>query len=446
MTGKLFVYKDVKLSEDRKTVSFDYEIKTDEQSFELSEKLHFPKELPTGSVVDRLLRSLHLALGISYYKSFLPPEIDHAYFMDSEEAEFWNTIFEKGLGEFLYKNNISTDRLAKFASNNGPLKPGSQDDIGWNNNALLGIGGGKDSIVAGELLKKANISVDGFVLATNKNEGQARPVADKMNLDLLAINREIDPKILEINKLDDAMNGHVPISLIFALTGCLLATTSGSKYVIVANESSASIPQINEVNHQWSKSLEFERLFQAYIHTQISPELHYTSVIRPLSSVAVSKIFSRHPGYFEVFSSDNSHFKINNDQQNPRWSQDSPKSLSSFILLAPWLDDESLIRIFSKNLLDLEDLKELFLSLLGANDKPVLDCVGTPSELRVCLSMLASQNRLEQSALMRLAEENSMLDQNYEENMQKTLVISDEHAIPQELADKIIPIIESELA
>ena len=451
MVGKLFVYENIVISDDRKTVDFTYRIDTDEKSFNMREKIEFPDPLPTSSTTDRLLCALHLALGISYYKTFIPPAIDHGYSMDSSEAEFWNTIFERGLGEFLYKNKIDPAKLAKFKSQQGSVKPGSQDDINWNDTALLGVGGGKDSIVAGELLKDMNIPTTGFVLATQSNRGQTQDVVGKMGINLLPIKRYLDEQILNLNDTEGAYNGHIPISLIFALTGCLLATTTGSRYVIVANESSASIPQLqghgNNVNHQWSKSLEFEILFRSFVHSNVSPQLHYTSIIRPLSSIAVAKIFSNYPAYFETFSSDNSLFKIKPEaRKHPRWSHDSPKSLSSYILLAPWMSNADLDRTFGSNFLNHIDLRNLFLALLGTSEGAILDCVGTPEELRLSLSLLASQDRMSNSALMNLAKEKNLLYGNVDELLLKHLSLDSETTFSEELSQKLLPLLKEKLS
>ncbi len=444
MNGELFVYENVRVDKERKTLLFDYRIDTDKQSFSLCEKIELPNPLPTSNTVDRLLRALHLALGISYYKTFIPPKIDHDYEMNDEEADFWNKIFENGLGEFLYKNELSPDRIAKFNSQNGSLRPETQDDISWHDKALLGVGGGKDSIVAGELLKELNVPTSGFVLATASNRGQTQEVVAKMEINLLTVKRWIDPQILEMNKLAGAFDGHIPISLIFALVGALLATTDGSRYVIVANESSASIPHAQwhgrNINHQWSKSLEFEKLFQSYLHTYISPELNYFSIIRPLSSVAVAKIFSKYPVYFETFTSDNSLFKIKQDERShPRWTHDSPKSLSSYILLAPWVSDEKLNLMFGSNFLDQPDLEPLFLSLLGVKGKPTLDCVGTPQELMLSLSLLAKQNRMESSALIQIAKQMRLELDNSDKILEDALKLDSDHAIPEVIAEKLLP-------
>lgn len=451
MTGKQFVYENIRLSDDRLSVDFDYKVITDEKTFSLSEKLTFPKPLPDNDTTNRLLRSMHLALGVSYYKTFLPPQINHAYKMDEQEAEFWNDVFRNGLGEFLHTNNLSAERLAQFSPQTGSIEVGDEDADDWLPTALLGIGGGKDSIVAGELLKNAEIPLSGFVLATVDNVGQTQDVADAMGIVLNVVNRKLDPQILDMNKLEGALNGHIPISLVFALVGCALACIEKAKYVIVANEASASIPQVQgengSVNHQWSKSLEFERQFQTFVHKYVSENINYTSVIRPLTSVAVAKLFCKLPTYFEVFSSDNSLLKINPEKRDhPRWGLHSPKSLSSFILLAPWLSDEEVLRIFGRNFLEETELSELFLDLLGASEKVVLDCVGTPDELRLSLTMLQKQNRYLETALMKQALERNLIVDNLEAELQEVLEPRAEHAVPQELAKRLFPFLKEGLA
>ena len=451
MTGILFVYKNVRLDERRQTIYFDYQIDTDEKQFNLTESFTLPSPLADNPTTDRILRALHIALGVSYYKTFLPPTISHDYTMDEQEAKFWNDVFRNGLGEFLYKNDLHADRLAQFMPVNGNINPSAEDKLNWEAQALLGIGGGKDSIVAGELLKEMGIPTKGFVLATGSNKGQAEAVAEVMEVSLLAIERRLDPQISEMNKLEGSYNGHVPISLIFALSGCLLASMNESKYVIVANEASASIPQVEHngvaVNHQWSKSFIFERAFQGYVHRYISAHLDYFSLIRPLSSLAVAKIFANYSQYFEVFTSDNAHFKQDKtvDGQS-RWSLDSPKSLSSYILLAPWMNNTDLDHTFGRNFLAETSLNELFLDLLGAGTEPVLDCVGTPLELKLSLSLLHAQGRYTDSPLMNIAREKELLLPNNNTALEEALTLSMEHVLPEDINENLTPKLEEKLA
>jgi len=301
------------------------------------------------------------------------------------------------------------------------------------------------------LLKEINIPTTGFVLATASNRGQTHAVVEKMGIELLAIQRHLDPAIFELNQIDGAYNGHIPISLIFALTGCLVAAAEGSRYVVVANESAASIPDVtwqgSSVNHQWSKSLEFEKMFQTYIHQYVSREIHYTSIIRPLTSLAVAKIFAEYPDYFEVFTSDNSLFKIKQDvRAHPRWSNDSPKSLSSYILLAPWMSNEDLQRTFGSNFLDKPELENLFLALIGADGETILDCVGTTDELLLSLSLLYNQARMRDTVLMRLATDKNLLLSDIDEPLSTALSLNSEHAIPEELLPDISTLMKEKVS
>lgn len=438
MTAQKFVFNQAGWLEDRKTAFFDYQIITDAKTFSLQETLVFPSKIIDSEQSANLLRALHLALGISYYKSFIPSVIEQPYKMSDLEAEFWNTVYAKGLGEFLYKNKISASQLAKFRAQDGIVyESGKSSELG--SKAILGIGGGKDSIVAGELLKEASLSIEGFVMATGEVLGQTKEVAQAMQVDLLVVNRHIDKQILEINQLSGAYNGHVPVSLIFALVGSMLAVSNNTKYVIVANEASSSIPQAtwenSEINHQWSKSIEFERLFQDYLHAYVDKNLHYFSAIRPLSSVVVAKIFSNYEKYFEIFTSDNSLFKINpNEREHPRWSRSSSKSLSSFILLSPWISKEDMMRIFGHNFLDDANLEQLFLDILGATENSVLDCVGTPEELRYSLAETIEQGKFTETYLVKLTREKGLLNLG---ESQKLFELQDD-CFPDELSINLV--------
>jgi UDP-N-acetyl-alpha-D-muramoyl-L-alanyl-L-glutamate epimerase len=446
MTGKKFILTEAGWRNNRQEAYFGYQIVTDERTFTIEEKIVFPWQVNICIETESLLRALHLALSTSYYKAFIPPIIEHPYQMTDVEATFWNTVYRHGLGEFLYKNKLNHNQLAKFSPQEGIVVSGEATSV-WENSALLGIGGGKDSIVAGELMKEIELKTTGFVLATGEVLGQTQAVADTMGIELLAVKRTIDPQILDINLLEGSYNGHIPISLVFGLVGAILATSQQSRYVVVANEASASIPQTTwegqNVNHQWSKSIEFERLFQNYLHAYVSSELQYFSAIRPLSSVAVAKIFSGYPQYFEVFTSDNSLFAVTKQERaHPRWSPTSSKSLSSFILLAPWLDDDNLEKTFGKNYLYDVELTPMLSALLGEDGQSVLDCVGTPDELKSSLAELIRQDRFTGSELVNYTVDKHLLRdvQDMSSHLQRH-----EHAIPNQVASTLLRIMESKI-
>ncbi len=436
----MFRYDNYRIADDSQSVEFNYSLTHAGENFELTEQLHFPVPITEQRETQQALRGLHLALGISYYKIFIPESIKHPYEMDETEASFWNDVWKNGLGEFLFTNQLTHDDLAKFYPQSGIMSKGDHR-AEWNDAAILGIGGGKDSIVAGELLKAAGVNLEGFVLATSDQLGQTQQVADKMGIPLHPIQRVIDPKMLLLNKRPDSYNGHVPISLVFALVGTVAAASLGSRYIVVANESSSSIPRVHTgdvaVNHQWSKSFEFESMFRDYVHKNISNSLEYFSAVRPLNSVSIAKLFATYPDYFYAFTSDNSVFKINpEDRPVGRWSLNSAKSLSSFILLSPWIDAELLTEMFGRDFLDEEVLEDLFLSLLGEKGDQPLDCVGTIDELRSSLQRTVNDGKFANSLLVNLAISKGLLNENVKP-IDSFLILEPEDATPQELKPRL---------
>lgn len=434
-------------------MTFEYVLRHNSREFPFSESLTFPVDLKDTVSQQRSLRALHLALGVSYYKIFVPPVIVQPYAMDGTEAHFWNTVWRHGLGEFLYVNKLSADRLAKFAEQDGQQFAGdSPSGNGKMQGALLGIGGGKDSIVAGEFLKDVGIPVTGFVMATGDNVGQAGTVAHAMEVPLQTVARRLDARVSEVGKTSEAYHGHVPISLIFSLVGTALAIASDCAYVIVANEASASIPHTTwndeAVNHQWSKSFEAEQAIQQYVQRLIDPRITYFSAIRQLTSIAVAKLFTRYPQYFEVFTSDNTVFRIDPAQRpNGRWSLGSPKSLSSYVLLAPWLADEDVERIFGIDFLNEPSLTQLFLEMTGVEGHPPLDCVGTPEELTLSVNLLAQAGRYNDKTLMDLARVRGVIhDGDWDSKLNALLQIQPDEALPPELRDNITRYLQEQLA
>lgn len=436
-----FTYTQFTVSDDRQTVAFAYQLQHDGENSTFTETFTFPVPLRDTPEQQRSLRALHLALGVSYYKIFLPPAIVHPYAMDEMEATFWNNAWRNGLGEFLYVNKLSAERITKFTAQDGQQFPG--ETPGAVKGAILGIGGGKDSIVAGELLKDIGVPVTGFVMATGEQLGQAGDVAGAMGVSLHAVKRQLDLQVSELGKRPDAYRGHVPISLIFALVGTALAIATDTEYVVVANEASASIPHTTwndeAVNHQWSKSFEAEQSIQQFVREHITSQVTYFSAIRQLTSIAVAKLFAHLPQYFEVFTSDNSVFRVDPSRRpSGRWSLESPKSLSSYVLLSPWLNNEDVQRIFTIDFLNEPSLEMLFLEMTGTEGHPPLDCVGTPEELTLSTNLLAGQQRYQDATLMKVAMSRGVIhDADWQQNLHKLLELQPDQALPTDLRDSI---------
>jgi UDP-N-acetylmuramoylalanine--D-glutamate ligase len=397
LTPLIFEFESYQFNPSEKRADFFYAVKFSEgEGLHFKETLVFPDAVPFNAVpeqaLQRILQGLHLMLGISYYKTYCPKKISIPYLLSFKEAEFWNAVYKKGLGEFYYRNGLSLDNAPEFygqeTKNRESLRIVVQD------RALLGIGGGKDSIVAAEALKSSNYAFTSFVVETQKASEIINQVVTAVDRDALIIKRVLDEQLFQ--SLPGAYNGHVPISAIIAWIGLLAGVLYGYKYVVVANEQSSNFGNVEyegmEINHQWSKSSEFEILFQEYVAENITADVVYFSLLRQFSELRIAKLFTKFPQYFDKFSSCNRNFSIQKERpEHSLWCGECPKCAFAFLMFAAWMDQTALLKIFSKNLLEDRDLTPLFRDILGFGDIKPFDCVGAFDEAKAAL-FLASKN------------------------------------------------------
>ena len=337
-------------------------------------------------LLDRACQSLFFMAGVSYYKSYLPAEIVlEKGSMDQFEADFFNKTYQKGLGEFFYLNGLSPNTKVNFQPNalHLPEISTTNDHSGL----LVGLGGGKDSLVSVELLrsqpKVATWSVG--------HRPQLEPLVEEINLPHFWVEREWDRALLK-HREQGAMNGHVPISAIFACVGSVVAVLSGYRDVVVSNESSASEPTLHHqgipVNHQHSKSLEFEQNFQAYVTRGLGGAIRYYSLLRPLSELRIAELFSElgFSKYRRVFSSCNKAFLHTSNTMS--WCGVCPKCAFMFLMFTPFVPRDQLEGLFGgKNLLLDPELRQTYQQLLGiAGDRP-FECVGEVKESRMAMRL-----------------------------------------------------------
>ena len=123
------------------------------------------------------------------------------------------------------------------------------------------IGGGKDSMVLIEALRH----LQPRLLAVNPHP-LVVDLAGQTGLELVVVRRQLSPHLGELNR-SGALNGHVPITAIISLIAVVGSFLYGYDTIAMAVERSASEETVIvdgvPVNHQYSKSLEFELLLRA---------------------------------------------------------------------------------------------------------------------------------------------------------------------------------------
>ena len=255
----------------------------------------------------------------------------------------------------------------------------SMGSVKFEERTLVPIGGGKDSVVTLECLRNEIPVIPLIVNPRGATLNCVKTAGYKEN-EFIVINRTLDPTMLKLNA-EDYLNGHTPFSALLAFISVLVAFGSRSKYIALSNENSANestVPGTN-INHQYSKSIEFESDFRHYVAENINDEVQYFSFLRPLSELQIAKLFSQCEAYHPVFRSCNAGSKTDS------WCGKCPKCLFTWIILSPFLSREKLTVIFGKDLMADESLRPILEELNGTAAVKPFECVGTVEEVRACL-------------------------------------------------------------
>ncbi len=371
----------------------------------------------------------HIAFGISYYKAFLPKQlVVESGVLSRKQASFFDKLYLNGLGEFSVKNDVDLDISFPFGD-----KVERPVSIDLKNRSLVPLGGGKDSCVTVELLKQLKREI---ALISVGNPAPIQKCADQSGVDShFVIRRQLDKKLLELNKTGRVLNGHVPISGILAFVLWASAILYDYQYVVMSCEQSADIGNLTRkglpINHQYSKSSEFESDF-ASVTADITPDFCYFSLLRPISEIHIARLFGKYAThYFDVFTSCNKAFKLDESKRLSHWCADCDKCRFVFLILALYIPKERLIQIFGKNILNDSTQLHGFQELLGVCGHKPFECVGEIDESRFSMYQLINHPQWQNDAVV--AYFKSALNKPNGD----FFAVSEKHFIPKEFSDVI---------
>lgn len=382
-----FIFKNYDFNFGDKTLSLTYGY---DDKLEFTERFKFDfifKQPVNEDLLDVACQTLFFMAGVSYYKMYLAPEIVvHKGQLDQFSADFFDKTYQRGLGEFFFKNNLSPATQVVFPVNNSEITAISDASL---QGKLIAVGGGKDSLVSIEVLRQSH-DVATWSLG---HKNQLTPLIERIGLPHLWVERQLDASINEHN-VSGAYNGHIPISAIFAAVGTIVAILSGNQDIVLSNESSASDPTLEyqgvSINHQYSKSLEFEEDYQSYLAHRLGTNVRYYSLLRPLTELHIAQVFSKYfDEYKDVFSSCNRAFT--QKSTNLFWCGECAKCAFAYLILSPFIAENELVHLWGKNLLLEPSLEPTYRQLLGIEGDKPLDCVGEIKESRA--AMLLAQER-----------------------------------------------------
>ena len=429
----LFVYESFEYSIDEKGLKIVFTFINGEHTFKPSllveKKDFFTFSHLSKEQLDLLVFHMGMIELISYWKALCSPKVlIKPYALTPKQKEFFTKVYYHGLGEFFYINGITISQNDFLTLENANEAYTISQEFELNDEYIIPIGGGKDSVVTLDLLLSANRDIKPFIINPRGATTECCSIAGFSESETITCKRVIDAHLLELNA-QGCLNGHTPFSAMLAFTTLLISALTKRKNIALSNEDSASESTVkgSEVNHQYSKSFEFENDFRSYVKEFINPEFNYFSFLRPLSELHIAKLFSQ-LNYQSVFKSCNAGSKQN------IWCGKCPKCLFAFIILSPFLSRKELEAIFSKNLFADKELEEYFLQLCGQRETKPFECVGTISEVNVALALCLKNQKadLENEYLLKLWLSLDVSKQYLDNTLShKLFELSKEHNLPE---------------
>src|SRR5690606_33328859 len=153
------------------------------------------------------------------------------YAIDEATAELLQALYRNGLGEFAYRNGIALDgRLefpvgARLARDSLPTPPEVLEE---SRSALVAIGGGKDSLVTIEALRRAGATQTVTWIGGSQ---LIAACAARTGLPTLNIGRQLAPQLFDFNR-QGAWNGHIPVTAVNSAILVLAAVLRGDAQVV----------------------------------------------------------------------------------------------------------------------------------------------------------------------------------------------------------------------
>jgi UDP-N-acetyl-alpha-D-muramoyl-L-alanyl-L-glutamate epimerase len=419
---------------------------------------------PATSKMGKMLDLTALVLGVSYFKLRAPhiisaPDIP----LTAAERAFILDVYENGLGEFYARNGLHRfGTLSIEAPEEAPAGP-ANDRL--RNRTLVPVGGGKDSLVTVQLLEAAGVEFSPFavnpkgpiessisvMLPALANPRAADGGLTREATDILIhrppvmVKRSLDPDMIRLSGEPGYYNGHVPSTAIISMIAAFCAMQLGYARIVLSNERSASEGNAEfdgrVVNHQYSKSIEFERLLANVLRDSSGGLLEYFSLLRPYSEARIAKLFARETRFDHVFSSCNRNF-TQKPHEGPLWCGECPKCHFVFLIFAPVMEKERLVGIFGQNLLEKPEHEASFRNLTGLAGQKPWECVGEILEAAACLYALTKRPEWRESAIVSVLK-GDLLNQygsaTLESALEELMVDSTEHLIPADVADRVKP-------
>ncbi len=315
----------------------------------------------------------------------------------------WLTVFKNVWGQWRYEHDrpdyngpCFIDALAKQPFN-------AIEERDQHQSYLLFGGGGKDSLCAMKTLDGHHVSYGAFSYSHSVYGSHALQLA--LSNEQVAITNNSQLHTLAIN--DDFLDGssmpkktawpprQTIHTLLHAETPCSIFAVlpvvlmHGYQSVVLAHERSADFGNLiwkktgEEINHQWGKSWQAERLLNHYVRQNLIASFHYFSVLKPLTDVLIFQLLSENPLLISTTHSCN--------EKKP-WCKRCAKCAYVWLNFKAYFPEAVVDTIFGEDLFDNPINLLWFRQMLGLEDHTPFECVGQVGEARLALHFYRQNN------------------------------------------------------
>jgi hypothetical protein len=303
--------------------------------------------------------------------------IETAFPLSAAEKTFFEKVIFLGMAEFRYVNGIPLPTRTTIEAPEPEKAPGSSFRSDELSGRFLLNGGGKDGSASATILDGNYIDFTWFQLNNSVAQDEIVQVSGKP---VVVCKRRMDPR-----RKEGRYQGHHPTSAAIAITAVLCAWLLKKRDVIASNESSANEGNATidgvSINHQYSKSMEFEQDLSALL-TEFNIPVRYFSLLRPLHELQIVQLAAMGK-YLPHFTS------CNHGYTDGVWCMACPKC--AFIALAfSAVDPETTSTIWPETPapLALPALMPYVQELMSDEQHKPLECVGTSEECQLAAAMV----------------------------------------------------------
>ncbi len=380
-----FIFDDWSFDEESRTAEFRYFFQNTDYIF--LEKVVFAGESTDydHEVLAHALNLAHLLIGTSYFKTFPTRDIGFSdRTIDTWQASFLNNVYQEGLSQFAYENNLTRGDLANFR-----VSGEAEEALPYHGKGVVSLqSGGKDSLLVASLLKEGNTEFSSLYISSTNHYPA---VIDTIGQPIRLVRRFIDREALKQTTEQGGRNGHVPVTFIVLAISLVQAVLDNKNTILsaIGHEGEEPHAYIGDlaVTHQWSKTWQAEQLFAEYVQRYISPDIRIGSPLRQYSELKIAELFVQKAWdkFGHSFSSCNvANYGQGMNNERLAWCGNCPKCANSYLLFAPFVEMNELRSLFGgQDLFHKAFLHETFKGLLGIDGimKP-FECVGEVDELR----------------------------------------------------------------